>query len=296
MLVASFVVPGGIDAPTVGLFGTSLAILAILSTMGVMISINTFALVSNNVNVVSGSFESEYEVLPDDKMSLLGQIGHNTIALGKNFINLCSILSAITIMIACTFVSGVDQLDILNPYDMSSLLLGCATPFLYCGMIMGGIPKIASRLVFQVKKQFRNFPQILRQEMRPDYEKCVDIAAFNSCVQVVVYTLIVLAIFALITIYFKVEAMNAFIIGVIVSSCGLIFTSSNSYLIARSAKKYFENEFINAQYSEEYGAITAVDAVYSMAKDLITPCLNVLVKFVSIIALILAIYMSNLQG
>ncbi|MBQ8847716.1 MAG: sodium/proton-translocating pyrophosphatase [Candidatus Gastranaerophilales bacterium] len=287
LIPISFFVSEGATSPEFGIFGIVLSVLGMLSTVGMMVSINAFAHISNSVNIISKTYEEDYETLSEDKVGVLKGIGENVFALGKNFVNFTSVLASLAVLVAFITIAQIFQIDILNPYLITSLLLGTFIPFLYCGLILGGISKTASKLVLQVKYQFRNFPQILRFEMRPDYEKCVDVAALNSSIQVIIYTLIVSIILLAIGFKFGLAAMACFVFGVIIASCGLIFVSTNSSFVARAAKKYFEHEFINAQYSNEYGAIKTADSYYAVSRDIIAPSLNSLIKFLAILSLAL---------
>ena len=287
-IILAFVLPGGVENPTVGLYGIMLAILASVSGAGVMISINTFGLTTSNVDTVLDSYEEDIYDNRYPQASVLSTTGHHIVALGKNYINTITILASLAGVIAFAILTNLEQVDIINPYVLGSIILGAAMPFLYSTCVMGIISKTARRLVLEVKKQIKKAPQILRFEMRPNYEDCVEISAINSSIQVIINTLLIVAFGVYIAIKLKEEALCGFVFGVIISSFGLIFVTSGTSLVARGAKKYFENHFSHIKNLEEYSSINVNDALFSSMKDIIVPSLNSLLKFLVILMIALA--------
>ncbi len=288
-IIFSFLLSEGIESPLFGIYGITLFVLSMVSTMGVILCINNFSVILNSSNEVVKSYEStEISLLEDKKESYLGDAAYNSALFGKNFFNASAVLCAVLVLVAYTFVAELEMIDILNPYVLAALFLGASIPFLYIAFILSGVNKTSKRLVLEAKKQFRNFPQILRFEMRPDYEKCVDIASGNSTIQAAFYTFLVIFVFMLIALYLKIEAVGGFIIGIILTSCCLLFFASNSSFVARNAKKYLRREYENSNLSDEYAVLIQNDEVFSSIKDLFVPILKNLIKFIAILALTLA--------
>ena len=279
---------GGIQAPLIGVYAITIAILGMISTFGIMMCINIFALVSNDIDVVSNTYEIGEEIKNDENIGMLGQIGYYIISLGKNFLTTTAILTALSVLIAFSVNVQLEQIDIINPYVLASLFIGAALPYLYCSFILSGVSKTASRLILEVKNQFKRFPQILRYEMRPDYEKCVCVAANTSSIQIIFYTVIVVIIFLIIAFKLSSEALGGFIFGAILSGSALLYSSLNSAIVSKAAKKYFKDEFINAPISTQYSILEQNNSIYSHLKDLITPCLSSLLKFLAILAMALS--------
>ena len=287
-IIASFILAGGIQAPLIGVYAITIAILGMISTFGIMMCINIFALVSNDIDVVSNTYEIGEEIKNDENIGMLGQIGYYIISLGKNFLTTTAILTALSVLIAFSVNVQLEQIDIINPYVLASLFIGAALPYLYCSFILSGVSKTASRLILEVKNQFKRFPQILRYEMRPDYEKCVCVAANTSSIQIIFYTVIVVFIFLIIAFKLSSEALGGFIFGAILSGSALLYSSLNSAIVSKAAKKYFKDEFINAPISTQYSILEQNNSIYSHLKDLITPCLSSLLKFLAILAMALS--------
>lgn len=287
-IISSFLLSGGMQAPLIGIYAITIAILGMISTFGIMMCINIFALVSNDIDVIANTYEigeiSEY----DKNRDMLGQIGYYIISLGKNFLTTTAILTALSVLIAFSVNVQLEQVDILNPYVLASLFIGASIPYLYCSFILSGVSKTASRLILEVKNQFRRFPQILRYEMRPDYEKCVCAAANTSSIQIIFYTTMVVLVFWVIAFKLGTEALMGFVFGAILSGSVLLYSSLNSAIVSKAAKKYFKDEFINAPISTQYSILEQNNSIYSLLKDLITPCLSSLIKFLAILAFVLS--------
>lgn len=287
-IILAFVLPGGVSEPSLGLFGIVLAFLSSVSSLGVILGANIFGLAACNTDNVLETYEEDICQNNFSKSSFLNSSVSYIISLGKNYINAVSILAVLVMMISYTLLIGLEQVDIINPYVMASILLGAAVPYLYFTSVMGIVSKTARRLVLDVKKQIKSFPQILRYEMRPDFEECVKLSAVNSSIQVVVNTLLIVIVGVIIAIKLKEEALCGFVFGVLISSFGLIFLMSGTSLVAKSAKKYFISQFGKMNNTQEYSAINLNEAIFSSLKDLLVPSLNALIKLLAIAIMALA--------
>ena len=285
-VIFSFLFAYGIEAPAMGIFGISLSVLGFIGTLGMNIAIGIFGLISNNNSYVSENYEQNTTLTPCDNM--LGVFGHYAILLGKNFINATSIIVSIVVVIAYTILVEQDEIDILNPYVLASLIIGSGVPFVFVAQFISCGSRVAKKLIFNVKKQFRHNPQILNYEMRPDYEENVRLIGKTTSFQVIISICLFILLFYLIGKYLNKEALGGFIIGIILASIGIIFTLSNCTSIIKTAKKYFFTEYKNTHYTQEYGQISDSEIILNIISDLINPCLISLIKFASILALIIA--------
>lgn len=285
--VSSFVLALGVQEPSMGLYGVALSVLSMLSSIGVMIGIASFGMATKNVSVVLDAYQEDICEKQIILSNSLGDVGFHLVSLCKNFVNSASILVTIIALIAYTILANLEQVDIMNPYVLTALLIGSIIPFAYSASILGIVLKTARRLALEVKNQVKSMPQILRFEIRPNYEKCCEVAAINSSVQVVFHTIVVVVIFLLIVKFLNIEALMGFVFGVMLSSIGLIYTSSSSSILGKTAKKYFEEQFDCIRNTEEYNAISLNEAIFSAFKELINPALSILIKFLAVLALAL---------
>ena len=281
-LVLSFVVCGGVEQPSVGLFGISLAVLACISCVGLTIALNAFGITTSGVDTILETYEEDLQDSGFPKNNIFATTGKHIVLLGKNYTSAMAILSSILLLIAYTYLANLEQVDIINPYVLGSMLLGLSVPFVFCASVMGIVSKIARRLLLEVRMQFKHSPQILRYEMRPDYEKCVEISAINSTIQVIINLLFIVALGIYIALKLKEEALCGFVFGAIFSSFGLIFLTSGTSVVAKSAKRYFESQFSFNKNVNEYEAININEAIFASIKEIVVPSLNALIKFLAI--------------
>lgn len=285
-IIFSFLFAYGIQAPAMGIFGISLSIIGFIGTLGINIAISIFGLISNNSDSILENYEQTTNI--ETSENILGNFGHYAILLGKNFINATSIIVSIIVVVAYTVLVEQDEIDILNPYVLSSLVIGSSVPFVFVAQFISSGSKAAKRLIFNVKKQFRHNPQILNYEMRPNYEENVKLIGKTTSIQAIVSISLFIILFYLIGKYLNKEALAGFVIGIILASIGIIFTLSNCTSIIKTAKKYFYTEYKNTHYTQEYGQISDSEIILNIISDLINPCLISLIKFASILALIIA--------
>ena len=208
---------------------------------------------------------------------------------GSNFINAVSILSTIIVIIAYTVIAGLEEADLLNPFVLSSLVLGAIIPFMFCSYVTGGISRTARSLTFEVKRQLQKHPQILRNEMTPDYLKCITLASRNSAIQAIFYIFVICIIISLIFVFLKEEALAGLIFGSLLSTEGLLFILSNSSLALKGAKKYLANEFKGLDRAE-YISLADGHNIIGEFGEIVVPVLNMLIKFMAIFALTLIPY------
>ena len=288
-IILSFIIVGGIESPLFGIYGIALSVLSMISVMGVILCANIYSVVLSSSNQVLKYYENnDFEIKDTKQANYLGEAAINIATFGKNFFNAASILSSILLLIAYTFVAELEIIDILNPYVLGSLFIGASLPFLYIAFVLSGLNKTSKRLVAEAKRQFRNFPQILRFEMKPDYEQCVVIASKNSTIQAIFYAFVIFIIFLLIAFYLKSEAVGGLILGVILVSSCLLFFASNSSVVVRNAKKYLRKEYENSNLSDEYVILVQNDEVFDSIRELFIPVLKNLMNFLAILAITLA--------
>ena len=285
VLIFSFVLSQGLNEPSAGLYGVTLAVLAMLSCSALMIGICSFGFTTKNVYKVLDTYEEDICEKENVLSNSLDGVGFHIVALGKNYINFATMITVVSAIMAYCVLSCIEEIDLINPYVLSSLFIGVTIPFIYSAFVMGIVSKTARRLVLEVKRQLKKFPQVLRFEMRPDYEKCVDISAISSLIQVIISTILVIIISFLIVFNLQKEAFGGYIFGVLVASFCLVYMTNSSCVLVKSAKRFFENQFNYIKNTDEYNAISLNEEIFCSFKSLINPSLNALLKFLVILAL-----------
>ncbi len=284
-IIASFLSASGVREPSLGLYGIMLCILGMLATSIITIGSSAFGFVVKNVDVILETYEEDVCEKQNIVSNSLSEIGVKLTSLLKSFVNFTTVIVSIAALVAYSLLSALEQVDILNPYVMGALLLGAATPFLYCNSVMGIVSKTAKRLASEVKRQIRTYAQILRYEIRPNYEKCVDICAINSSIQVIISSVIVILIFIFVLLKLNIEALLGYAFGIILSSFGLVFLTSASSIVGKSARRYYQKEFSCSQNQVENDTISINETVFASIKDVVATSLNALMRFVAVLAL-----------
>ncbi len=287
-ILTSFLSCAGMESPMLGIWGISLFVLSLVATIGMIIAINLFSCILassrnfNNISQESTFYDSS------DKIEFIRTKDYIS-GFGSNFINAVSILSTIIVIIAYTVIAGLEEADLLNPFVLSSLVLGAIIPFMFCSYVTGGISRTARSLTFEVKRQLQKHPQILRNEMTPDYLKCITLASRNSAIQAIFYIFVICIIISLIFVFLKEEALAGLIFGSLLSTEGLLFILSNSSLALKGAKKYLANEFKGLDRAE-YISLADGHNIIGEFGEIVVPVLNMLIKFMAIFALTLIPY------
>ena len=287
-ILTSFLSCAGMESPMLGIWGISLFVLSLVATIGMIIAINLFSCILassrnfNNISQESTFYDSS------DKIEFIRTKDYIS-GFGSNFINAVSILSTIIVIIAYTVIAGLEEADLLNPFVLSSLVLGAIIPFMLCSYVTGGISRTARSLTFEVKRQLQKHPQILRNEMTPDYLKCITLASRNSAIQAIFYIFVICIIISLIFVFLREEALAGLIFGSLLSTEGLLFILSNSSLALKGAKKYLANEFKGLDRAE-YISLADGHNIIGEFGEIVVPVLNMLIKFMAIFALTLIPY------
>lgn len=284
-IIVSFLSAGGMEEPSLGVYGVMLCVLGMLATSIVTIGSCAFGFIVKNVDVVLDSYEEDICEKQNIVANSLSDSGVKIVSLFKAFVNCATIFVSIASLVAYSLLVDLEEVDILNPFVMGALFIGAATPFLFCSSIMGIVSKAARRLVFEFKTQIRTYSQILRYEIRPNYEKCVDLCAISSCVQVIISSAIVVLIFVFVVAKLNTEALLGYVFGVILSSFGLIFLTSATSIIGKSARRYYQKEFNCSQNQVELNATSINESIFVSIKDIVASSLNVLIKFLAVLAL-----------
>jgi len=282
--ITSFIISQGSENAVLGLFG------CILMTLSYCIisCINSF------INCYSQIFENYENTIEENNDFNLDVFSFRLSAFQKNHLNILTILTAISIIVPYILNTSIEELDILNPFFMVSILFGCSIPFLYSFFILSGATKQTRKLIFKVKKQIREFSEIPDNKINFDYLNSIKFCALNSSIQAFIYFLLITIPILCISFYLYKEIILAVFIGMILTSFGLIlFSDSASYSI-HGAVKYYKKKYYQKTDNIEYNALLKSENLLSFLKDVISPCLSALVKFLSILILASIILFYNL--
>ena len=295
---AAFLLGGG--SVLLGLFAIALAGTGLLTTVGVIVSMDTFGPVSDNAQGIaemSGDVHGEgAQVLTN-----LDAVGNTTKAITKGIAIATAVLAATALFgsfrdavttAASKFATTASEyagiLDIANPRNLFGLIIGAAVVFLFSGLAINAVSRAAGAVIFEVRRQFRERPGIMQGTELPEYGKVVDIVTRDSLRELATPGL--LAVLTPIAVGFGlgIGALGSFLAGTIATGTLMAVFLSNSGGAWDNAKKYVEDGHFGGKGSEAHSATVIGDTVGDPFKDTAGPAINPLIKVMNLVALLIA--------
>ena len=302
VLFAAFLL-GGVGV--VGLFAIALAGCGLLTTVGVIVAMDTFGPVSDNAQ---GIAEMSGEVGPAGSRILteLDAVGNTTKAITKGIAIATAVLAATALFgsysqavttaitqagdVAGTadIVKAMMTYSVISPITLVGVILGGATVFLFSGLAIDAVTRAAGAIVFEVRRQFRENPGIMTGEVRPEYARVVDICTRDSLRELATPGL--LAAFAPIAVGFGlgVGPLAGFLAGAIATGLLMAVFLANSGGAWDNAKKIVEDGSFGGKNSPAHAAVVIGDTVGDPFKDTAGPAINPLIKVMNLVALLIA--------
>jgi K(+)-stimulated pyrophosphate-energized sodium pump len=303
---AAFLLGGG--SVVLSLFAIALAGTGLLTTVGVIVSMDTFGPVSDNAQGIaemSGDVEGEGAQV----LTRLDAVGNSTKAITKGIAIATAVLAATalfgafrdTIIEATAQAGGTDMiknvqetlqyvgiLDVANPSNLVGLIIGAAVVFLFSGLAINAVSRAAGAVIFEVRRQFRDHPGIMEGTEKPEYGKVVDIVTKDSLRELITPGL--LAVLTPIAVGFGlgVGALGAYLAGTIATGVLMAVFLSNSGGAWDNAKKYVEDGHFGGKGSPAHEATVIGDTVGDPFKDTAGPAINPLIKVMNLVALLIA--------
>lgn len=286
---------------TVSLFAVALAGTGLLTTVGVIVAMDTFGPVSDNAQ---GIAEMSGDVSPEGAQILteLDAVGNTTKAITKGIAIATAVLAA-TALFGSYATSVAEALadanptrdefallnfEVFNPAVLVGVLLGAAVVFLFSGLAINAVGRAAGAVVFEVRRQFREIPGIMEGTGRPEYGRVVDIVTKDSLRELVTPGL--LAVLAPVAVGFGlgVTALAGFLAGAIGAGTLMAVFLANSGGAWDNAKKLVEDGHHGGKGSEAHAATVIGDTVGDPFKDTAGPAINPLIKVMNLVSLLIA--------